>query len=133
MSHPVADLMKQRINSYNQSENIFDTFCNYWKYDVKLHVESNEERWCRWCMIAYRNGQRKLHECHECFLRISFMYDDDYVCNGCDDRYCYKCFMLRKRHGVENFCKGCDHIFTTVPEHGYCYECVNRYYIDDDY
>jgi len=41
--------------------------------------------------------------------------------------------MLRKRHGVENLCKGCDHILTTVPEHGYCYECVKSYYIDDDY
>ena len=29
MSHPVADLMKQRINSYNKSENIFATFYNY--------------------------------------------------------------------------------------------------------
>ena len=52
MSHPVADLMKQRINSYNKSENIFATFYNYWKYDVKLDVESNEEQRCRWCMIA---------------------------------------------------------------------------------
>ena len=58
-------------------------------------------------MIAYRNGQRKLHECHECFLRVSFMYDDDYVCNGCDGKYCYKCFM-QKTYILDCSCKFCN-------------------------
>ena len=44
MSHPVADLMKQRINSCNKSSKYFRKFFNYWKYDVKLDVESNEEK-----------------------------------------------------------------------------------------
>ncbi len=132
MSHPVADLMKHRINSYlcNKCNNMFYNFYDYWKYDVKLFVESKEVKRCRWCMTSFQNGHKDLHECHECKLHHSTIGEDEYehTCSGCKDIYCYTCLMRRKDGKIcTNVCKGCK---CAIYDYFYdlCHDCEMSYW-----
>ena len=119
-SHPVAVLLKQRINSYNNSKNMFDNFFHYWCYDRKLYLECNESKKCMWCGKGFKYGDPNEHECHECFLRISLDCNYKMFCDGCDGKYCYKCFM-QKSYRLDCSCKFCNCILTDPDK--LCYDC----------